>query len=151
MPDSLHTAQALADDRNQWIQCKNDFLFTIQALSPVFRGKYIYYLKKAYENNDLIFPGKTRSLGTASGFKALVNSCFACDWVVDIRDPIEKPEYVLEYLARYTHRVAISNNRILSLEDGKVTFTYKNRDTGQTEQTAIDALEFIRRFLLHVL
>jgi hypothetical protein len=81
-----------------------------------------------------------------------VNSCYACDWVVDIRDPIEQPEYVLEYLARYTHRIAISNNRLLSsLEDGKVTFTYKNRDTGQTEQTTIDAVEFIRRFLLHVL
>ena len=58
---------------------------------------------------------------------------------------------MLEYLARYTHRIAISNNRLLSLEDGKVTFTYKNRDTGQTEQTTIDAVEFIRRFLLHVL
>ncbi len=141
----------LADDRNQWIWCKNDFLFPIQALSTVFRGKYIYYLKKAYENNELVFPGKTGSLGTANGFKALMNSCYACDWVVDIRDPIDQLEYVLEYLARYTHRVAISNNRILSLEDGKVTFAYKNRDTGQTEQTTIDAVEFIRRFLLHVL
>jgi len=90
-------------------------------------------------------------LGTAGGFKTLVNSCYACDWVVDIRDPIEQPEYVLEYLARYTHRIAISNNRLLSLEDGKVTFTYKNRDTEQTEQATIDAVEFIRRFLLHVL
>jgi len=80
-----------------------------------------------------------------------VNSCYACNWVVDIRDPIEQPEYVLEYLARYTHRVAISNNRILSLEDGSVTFTYKNRDTGQIKETTIDAVELIRRFLLHVL
>jgi hypothetical protein len=70
---------------------------------------------------------------------------------VDIRDPIEQPEYVLEYLARYTHRVAIANHRILSLENGKVTFAYKNRDTGQTEHTTIEAVEFIRRFLLHVL
>jgi hypothetical protein len=64
----------------------------------------------------------------------LVNSCYACDWVVDIRDPIEQPEYVLEYLARYTHRVAIANNRILSLEDGNVTLAYKDRDSGQTKQ-----------------
>jgi hypothetical protein len=62
----------------------------------------IHYLKKACENNELVFPGKTGSLGTASGFKALVNSFYACDWVVDIKDPIEKPEFVLEYLARYT-------------------------------------------------
>jgi hypothetical protein len=84
---------------------------------------------------------------TRPRFPPLVSSCYACDWVVDIRDPIEQPEYVLEYLARYTHRIAISNNRILSLEEGKVTFTYKNRDTGQTVQTTIDAVEFIRRFL----
>jgi hypothetical protein len=71
--------------------------------------------------------------------------------VVDIRKPIDKPEYVLDYLGRYTHRVAISNNRILSCDNGKVCFTYKNRGTGQTEQETIDAVEFIRRFLLHVL
>ncbi len=141
----------LSDDRNQWIWCETDYLFPIQALSPVFRGKFIYYLNKAYQNNELIFPGSTESVGTAGGFKAMVNSCYACDWVVDIRDPIEHPEYVLEYLARYTHRVAISNNRILSLENGKVTLAYKDRDSGQTKQTTIDAVEFIRRFLLHVL
>jgi len=138
-------------DGNQWIWCENDYLFPIRALSPVFRGKFIDYLNKAYQNNELIFPGSTESVGTAGGFRALVNSCYACDWVVDIRDPIEQPEYVLEYLARYTHRVAISNNRILSLENGKVTLVHKNRDSGQTKQTTINAVEFIRRFLLHVL
>ena len=142
---------ALADAGNQWIWCENDYLFPIQALSPVFRGKFIYYLNKAYQNNELIFPGSTESVGTAGGFRALVNSCYACDWVVDIRDLIEQSEYVLEYLARYTHRVAIANNRILSLENGNVTLAYKNRVSGQTEQTTIDAVEFIRRFLLHVL
>jgi len=142
---------ALAHDGNQWIGCQRDYLFPIQALSPVFRGKFIYYLNKAYQNNELIFPGNTESVGTAGGFRALVNSCYACDWVVDIRDPIEQPEYVLEYLARYTHRVAIANNRILSLEDGNVTLAYKDRNTGKTKQTTIDAVEFIRRFLLHVL
>ena len=142
---------ALADDRNQWNGCVNDYLFPIQTLSAVFRGKFMHYLKKAYEDNELIFPGSTQSIGTAGGFRALLNSCYACNWVVDIRDPIEQPEYVLEYLARYTHRVAISNHRILSLQDGKVTFAYKNRDSGQSEPTTINAVEFIRRFLLHVL
>ena len=71
--------------------------------------------------------------------------------MVDIRKPIDKPDYVLDYLGIYTQRVAISNNRILSRDNGKVCFTYKNKDTGQTEQETIDAVEFIRRFLLHVL
>jgi len=78
----------LSDDRNQWIGCENNYLFPIQALSPVFRGKLIYYLKKAYDDNKLIFPSKTGYLETAGGFKTLLNSCYACDWVVDIRDPI---------------------------------------------------------------
>ena len=71
--------------------------------------------------------------------------------MVSVRDPIDKPEYVLDYLGRYTHRVAISNNRIKTLDNGYVTFDYKNRDTNQKETARIDALEFIRRFLLHVL
>jgi hypothetical protein len=71
--------------------------------------------------------------------------------VVDIKDPIQKPEYVLEYLGRYTHRVAISNSRIISLENGKVSFFYKNRKKETTEIMTLDAVEFIRRFLLHVL
>ena len=93
---SLVPGGALTDAGDQWIWCENDYLFPIQALSPVFRGKFISYLKKAYQNNELIFPGSIESVGTAGGFKALVNSCYACNWVVDIRDPIEQPEDVLE-------------------------------------------------------
>jgi len=117
----------------------------------VFREKYLAYFKVAYKKNKLIFPGQTKALGTARGFKDLLNRCYANRWVVDIRKPIDRPEYVLDYFGRYTHRVAISNNRILSCDNGKVCFTYKNRDTGQSEQQTIDAVEFIRRFLLHVL
>ncbi|MDL1981251.1 MAG: transposase [Deltaproteobacteria bacterium] len=90
---------------------------------------------------------------TRNGVKSTVDPCSKLIRVKSRLDPsdFEQPEYVLEYLACYTHRTAISNNCLLSLEDGKVTFTYKNRDTGQTEQTTIDAVEFVRRFLLHVL
>jgi hypothetical protein len=147
----LVPAGAVCDDKTRWQPCNGDFLFDVKALSIVFREKYLDYFKAAYRKKELIFPGQTRALGSAKGFKDLLNRCYANRWVVDIRKPIDKPEYVLDYLGRYTHRVAISNNRILSCDNGKVCFTYKNRDTGQTEQETIDAVEFIRRFLLHVL
>ncbi len=142
---------ALSLDKSEFILCENDYLFPIAALSKVYRGKFMDYFKQAYEKSELIFPGATANLGTKRGFKALTNTLWSKDWVVDIQDPIKKPEYVLEYLARYTHRVAISNDRIQSLEDGKVIFNYKDRETNQIKETTIDAVEFIRRFLLHVL
>jgi hypothetical protein len=147
----LVPAGALCEDKTCWNPCRGDFLFHVKALSIVFRKKYLDYFETAYRNNELIFPGQTKALGTAKGFKDLLNRCYANRWVVDIRKPIDRPEYVLDYLGRYTHRVAISNNRIVSCDNGKVCFTYKNRDTGQMEQETIDAVEFIRRFLLHVL
>ena len=76
---------------------------------------------------------------------------WAKNWVVDIADPIDRPENVLEYVGRYTHRVAISNDRLICLKDGKVTFTYKNRETKKMQTTTVEAVEFIRQFLLHVL
>lgn len=94
---------------------------------------------------------RTKAFGTKKGFKQLIDCCYAHKWVIDIRKPIDKPAYVLDYLGRYTHRVAISNNRILSLRNGRVRFACKNRKTGQVVTEEIDAVEFIRRFLLHVL
>ncbi len=85
------------------------------------------------------------------GFRKLEMKLWSKNWVVDIEDPIDRPEYVLEYVGRYTHRVAISNHRIQSFENGKVTFTYKDREKGTTKYMTLDAVEFIRRFLLHVL
>jgi hypothetical protein len=142
---------ALAEDKDEWISCRNEFLFPAPALSRLFRGKFIDYLKQAFGEDKLLFPGNTAHLGTSAGFNSLINQLWSKDWVVNIKEPIKKPEMVLEYLGRYTHRVALSNDRILSLEQGKVTFTYKNRDTGGREKTILDAVEFIRRFLLHIL
>jgi len=142
---------ALSPDKDKWISCRNDFLFPDSALSRVFRGKFIDYLEQAFEEEELIFPGNTASLGTSNGFKSCINQLWSKNWVVKIKEPIKRPELVLEYLGRYTHRVAISNDRILSLHHGKVTFAYKNRDTGKRENVSLDAIEFIRRFLLHVL
>jgi hypothetical protein len=147
----LVPAGALCDEKTRWQPCGGSFLFHVKALSIVFQEKYLDYVKGAHKRNELIFPGQTKALGSATGFKDLFNRCYANRWVVDIRKPIDKPEYVLDYLGRYTHRVAISNNRIVSCANAKVCFTYKNRETGQSEQQSIDAVEFIRRFLLHVL
>ena len=147
----LVPAGALCDDKKRWRHCKTDFLFPVKALSVVFREKYMGCVKAAFREKKLVFPGQTKSFGTCKGFKNLINRCYAHKWVVDIRKPIDKPEYVLDYLGRYTHRVAISNNRILSLKNGRVRFTCKNRKAGQLVIQDIDAVEFIRRFLLHVL
>ncbi len=142
---------ALAEDKSAWIQCSNDYLFAQSALSLVFRGKFMDYFNQAYEKGKLIFAGNSKKLGTTSGFNQLKAKLWANNWVVDIAEPIDRPENVLEYVGRYTHRVAISNDRLISLKDGKVTFAYKNRETKKMQTTTVEAVEFIRRFLLHVL
>jgi hypothetical protein len=142
---------AVSDDWTRWMPCKNDYLFSHDALSLVFRGKFIDHLNKAYKKGKLRFPGRCASYEKAQGFKNLIDTLYSKKWVVHLKEPIKRPEYVLEYLGRYTHRVAISNHRLVSLEDGRVTFTYKNRKTEQIQHTTIDAVEFIRRFLLHAL
>jgi hypothetical protein len=84
-------------------------------------------------------------------YKKLKTWLYEKEWIIDVRDPVKRPEHVLEYLARYTHRVAIANSRIMALKDGMVTFTIKNRKKNRTELITITAVEFIRRFLLHSL
>ncbi len=108
-------------------------------------------MNKAYKKGILHFPGRCASYKTPQGFKRLIDSLYLNKWVVHVRETIKHSKYVLEYLGRYTHRVAISNHRLISLENGQVTFTYKNRKTEQIQQTTIEAVEFIRRFLLHAL
>ncbi len=87
------------------------------------------YFNQAYQKRKLIFAGSSEKLGTTSGFNQLKAKLWAKNWVVDVEDPIDRPENVLEYVGRYTHRVAISNDRLIGLKDGKVTFVYKNRET----------------------
>ena len=87
----------------------------------------------------------------SNGYRTLKNTLFTKNWVVSVRDPVKRPEHVLEYLARYTHRVAIANSRIKSFKDGTVTFSAKNRKKNRTESITLSAVEFIRRFLLHSL
>jgi hypothetical protein len=108
-------------------------------------------MSQAYQSGSLSFPGICAPYERPEKFKQLKTNLYCHKWVVSVQSPITRPEYVLEYLGRYTHRVAISNQRIISLKDGLVTFTYKNRKTKKIDTITIDAVEFIRRFLLHAL
>ena len=133
---------ALSKDQQHWIPCKENYLFNKHAMSVVFRGKFIERMDNARRGEKFKFSAK---------YHQLKDQLYTKNWVVDVRDPVKQPEYVLEYLARYTHRVAIANSRIKALKDGMVTFTAKNRKKNRTELITISAVEFIRRFLLHSL
>jgi len=139
----LVAAGALSKDGLSWKPCKNDYLFNQRALSLVFRGKFMAYMKKACRLETLRFAQEQ--------YQNLKDRLYQKPWIIDVRDPVRRPEHVLEYLARYTHRVAIANSRIKVLKDGMVTFTSKNRKENRTEQLSVSAVEFIRRFLLHSL
>jgi hypothetical protein len=134
---------AVSEGKNRWMLVKNDYLFNEEALSRVFRGKFMERLGHVRKTGVLKFTGEAYD-----NFK---NMLYAKNWVVSVREPIKRPEHVLEYLARYTHRVAIANSRIKKLENGMVSFTAKNRKKQRTETITITAVEFIRRFFLHTL
>ena len=134
---------AVAQDGSRWISCKGNYLFNARALSLVFRGKFMDLIKTACQREDLKL--------TRIQYHQLKARLYKKPWIIDVRDPVKNPQHVLEYLARYTHRVAIANSRIKALKDGMVTFTYKNRKKARSEALTITAVEFIRRFLLHSL
>jgi hypothetical protein len=135
-----------------WKHVQHEYIFPVKALSKVFRGKFMKLLKQSYLNNGLIFPGKTKIFADKDTFNHLLDNLWQNDWVVYSKKPFSGPEKVLDYLGRYTHRVAISNYRIKSMDNGQVTFTYRDRRDNNTKKTiTLDALEFMRRFLLHVL
>lgn len=142
---------AVSFDWQNWYPCKHEYLFNVEALSLVFRGKFIDLMNAAYKNDMLCFPGILAPFKKPGRFKKLVDSLYTKKWVVYIKEPIDRPEFVIKYLGRYTHRVAISNQRIVSLKEGMVTFTYKHRDSDTICKETIPAVEFIRRFLLHAL
>jgi hypothetical protein len=134
---------AVSKNKKQWLPVKNDYLFNEEDLSRVFRAKFMQRLKHARKTGALKF--------TAKAYGNFKNTLYTKNWVVSVRDPVKHPEHVLEYLARYTHRVAIANSRIKKLESAMVSFTAKNRKEKRLETITITAVEFIRRFLLHSL
>ena len=148
----LVPAGALSFDRNRWVSVRQDFLFPVKALSGVFRGKFLDSLKKSFDQNKLLFVGQIVPLAEADAFNGLMNGLRKKPWVVYAKKPFGSPAHVLDYLGRYTHRVALSNNRICSVHNGEVTFAYRDRkNQDRRKLMTLDAEEFIRRFLLHVI
>jgi Putative transposase/Transposase zinc-binding domain len=139
-------AQGDVEDTPRWVSCRPGFFLPVRVLSRVFRGKYLASLRQAVEDGKLTF-----GFG-AEAFTQWLATLYAKEWVVYAKPPFGGPERVLKYLARYTHRVAISNHRLLKLDDGSVTFQYKNYSDGHRLKTmTLSATEFLRRFVQHVL
>jgi hypothetical protein len=140
----------ISPDGTRWVKSRDDFFIHFLVLSRLFRGKFLAYLVEAARAGALRFAGATAPLATSAGFAAFVEDQRAKDWVVYAKPPFGSPEQVLKYLARYTHRVAISDRRILDIQDAGVTFRYRDNARGPQVMT-LDGVEFLRRFLLHVL
>jgi hypothetical protein len=145
-------AGGLSSDGQRWISSRKKFFLPVDPLSCLFRGKFLDYLEQAFNQGYLEFHGQIRELAHPVRFQDFLSSLHQKKWVVYAKPPFGGPEQVLRYLARYTHRVAISNGRLLSLEDGRVGFRWRDsQDHNQIKQMSLDAVEFIRRFLLHIL
>ena len=145
-------AGGLSPDHTAWIRPRYRFFLPAKALSIVFRGKFVDALERAYHNNELCLPGALKPLRQEKAFRSFVRSLHQQDWVVYAKPPFGGPRYVLNYLARYTHRVAISNHRLVAFADGKVTFRWKDYARGNKRRLmTLTAEEFLRRFLQHVL
>src|SRR5438876_10832071 len=145
-------AGGLSPDHQQWIRPRCPFFLPVKVLSRVFRGKFIAGLKRAFQEGKLAFFGSTQHLSNEKAFRSFLRLLFRHDWVVYAKRPFGGPEHVLHYLARYTHRVAISNHRIVNVANGQVTFRWKDYAHGSKQRTmAVSGQEFLRRFLLHVL
>ena len=146
-------AGGFAPGGNAWVRPpRAGFFLPKQVLSVVFRGKFHDGLKALFRHKRLSFEGSLSWLAEPRSFARFLHTLHRHRWVVDVRKPFGGPEHVLHYLARYTHRVALSHHRLISLEDGKVTFRWKDyAHGGKKRKMTLDAVEFIRRFLLHVL
>jgi len=141
---------AFQDKENTWKSCKNNFLFPVPVMQKLYRGKCMDYFLKAVKD------GSINPLFSATPdyptFDALVKMLYAKKWVVDVRKPFSSPQNLVKYLSRYTHRVAIANHRILACKNGNVTFSYKDyADNKKRKVMTVTAIEFIRRFMLHIL
>jgi hypothetical protein len=147
----LIAAGALAPD-GHWVTSRRGFLFPVKALSRVFRGKFIAGLQRLFQNGTLKLAGSCTTLAAPHAQRHLINTLHEHPWVVYAKRPFAGPAQVLDYLGRYTHRVAISNHRLVSLTDDAIRFRYKDYAHGNRRTVmALAPAEFIRRFLLHVL
>ena len=158
---SSETLQELAKDEKQlggeigffsklekWVEKEEEFFIPVKVMSRKFRGKFLSYMKK----EKLEFYGKNKELENPAIYNDLIQSMYIKEWVVYCKEPFENANSVIQYLGRYTHRVAISNERIVKIGDGKVTFKWRDyKDNNKMKEMTITIEEFIRRFLIHIL
>ncbi len=145
-------AGGLALDGSRWIDSSRRFFLPVKALSRVFRGKFVAGLKQLFEQDKLQFHGSQLNLAAPGCFSGFLRQLFRQDWVVYAKPPFGGADHVLNYLARYTHRVAISNHRLVAFENDRVSFRWRDYAHGSKQKVmTLSADEFLRRFLLHVL
>lgn len=142
----------LSPDQRRWIPCGHKFFLPVKVLSVVFRGKFLDALERTFKQHKLTLAGQLTPLQSPAEFAALLRAAAHRDWVVYAKRPFAGPAQVLTYLSRYTHRIAIANSRLVAMADGRVTFRWRDYAHGhQTRTMTLEAHEFLRRFLLHVL
>ena len=145
-------AGGLSPDHTRWVRSRDQYFLPKKVLSEVFRGKFVDALRQAFRNGQLCFEGNLKLLAQPKIFAAWLRPLYRQDWVVYLKRPFGGPEYVLQYLGRYTHRVAISNHRLVSFTDGQVTFRWRDSaDHNKQKLLSLPVDEFFKRFLLHLL
>jgi hypothetical protein len=136
----------------KWVNSRKKFFIPVKVLSRKFRGKFLYHLKQLYDQTQLEFHGSQKLFAEDKEFEKLLSSLYSKEWIVYCKPPFKNASCVVEYLGRYTHRVAISNSRIVSIKDGNVTFKWRDyKDSSKSKLMTLSADEFIRRFLIHIL
>ena len=150
------TGGGLSPNGKNWIRSRQisenrDFFIHVNVLSALFKKKFIFYMKEAYDSGTLKLTGKMENLASKTEFKKFKNALYGKKWITYSKAPFKGAETVLEYLGRYVYRVAISNSRILDVKNGMVTFKWKDYRYNTVKPMTLEALEFIRRFLMHIL
>ncbi len=142
----------LSPDRSRWVPSRARFFLPVKVLGKFFRGKFLAFLASAFRKKKLRFAGTLTRLATPGGFDRFLRQLRSKNWVVYAKRPFGGPHYVIRYLARYTHRVAISNGRLIEMKDGQVTLRWRDSAHGNEQKLmTLDGVEFIRRYLLHIL
>ena len=148
---AVDTPHALATEEPRWVSCRPNWFLPVKVLGRVFRGKYLAALRAAHEAGQLQFAGSTLALARPAAWHTLIRGLYEKEWVSYAKEPFGGPEQVLKYLTGYTHRVALSNHRLVQLQDDRVTFLWKDyADNCQRKEMTLDAVEFVRRFALHI-
>jgi predicted Zn-ribbon and HTH transcriptional regulator len=149
---TLITGGGLSEDKTKWIDSKENFFLPVRVLSKLFQRLFLHHLKKYYQGSFITIPKSCEELNDPSHFQRFLNHLYSQKWVVYTKQPFDNPDSVINYLGRYTHRVAISNQRILEITDNTVTFRYKDyADNNKLKTMTLSSMEFIRRFLMHIL